>query len=364
MPRNIIIATAFAVCASVCFVASSAFHVSHSNTENWSDVNGGPMDAHDGNIIAVGDEFFMYAMGYTDCELETGFIPPRDCPGIYRGFGEGCGFRTDHTFKVWKSGDLTNWVDLGEALPITDRPEGIYFRPKVVFNKLTNLYVMWINYLPPDRTPLKSYPSAGYLVGTSGSPEGPFTIVSREPNLKYDGAGDLTISVDSLTGSAYVAYDAWSNSHTLSVELLSPDYLSSTQQSSGLVGPSSHEAPLLFQRGDYWYLLFGHTCCFCRTGSGLLVYTATSPLGPWNDAGIDVNPQSWNPLSDHTIPAQANYVFEVNGQYIYTGDLWTSASDNLKSHDIQYWNVIEFDDTKEPPMPIAMEWKDSFDIEI
>jgi hypothetical protein len=72
--------------------------------------------------------------------------------------------------------------------------------------------------------------------------------LDTEPNLKYEGAGDLTIAVDEATGNAYVAYDAWSNSHTLSVELLDPTFTFSTQENSGLLSPSSHEAPLLFKR--------------------------------------------------------------------------------------------------------------------
>lgn len=44
------------------------------------------------------------------------------------------------------------------------------------------------------------------------------------------------------------------------------------------------------------------------------------------------------------IPAQANYVFEVDGKFIYTGDLWTSAPDGLKSHDVQYWGELKFND--------------------
>ncbi|GMI27120.1 hypothetical protein TrRE_jg1286, partial [Triparma retinervis] len=171
--------------------------------------------------------------------------------GIYRKFGDGCGFRTDHTFKVYKSDDLETWDEVGDGLPVQGRPEGIYFRPKVVFNELTDKYVLWINYLPSNfSTPLKSYPHATYYVGTSSSPEGPYTIVNETPNLKYEGAGDLTIAVDPATKIAYAAYDAWSNSHTLSIEQLSPDYLSSTQITSGFLSEKNHEAPVLFKRNS------------------------------------------------------------------------------------------------------------------
>ena len=70
--------------------------VTHSNKEVWKDSTTDEMlDAHDGNILGPIDGFYyMFAMGYTDCKLEKGVIPPRDCPGIYRKYGTGCGFRT------------------------------------------------------------------------------------------------------------------------------------------------------------------------------------------------------------------------------------------------------------------------------
>jgi hypothetical protein len=56
------------------------------------------------------------------------------------------------------------------------------------------------------------------------------------------------------------------------------------------------------------------------------------------------------------IKAQCNYVIEIkhdssgNSDYLYTGDLWSSAPDGLKSHDIQYWSPpMEFDDSVQPP---------------
>ena len=42
------------------------------------------------------------------------------------------------------------------------RPYGIYFRPKVVYNKATQLYVLWVNHLPDAATPLQAYGEAGY----------------------------------------------------------------------------------------------------------------------------------------------------------------------------------------------------------
>ncbi|GMH99048.1 hypothetical protein TrVE_jg12855 [Triparma verrucosa] len=333
------------VCLLLSVLVSPCTGLFHSNQETQHDVNGNLMDQHDGNLLEVGGVWYWFGMGYTDCKLEKGWIPPLDCPGIYRKFGTGCGFRTDHLLNLYTSTDLENWEPAGDAFPIDGRPEGIYFRPKVVFNEMTSKFVLWINYLPPARTPLAAYPNATYLVAQSDTAEGPFEVVNDQPGLMYEGAGDATLAVDKDTGEAFIAYDAWSNGHRISVERLTPDYLKSTgeETNSGFLSEKKHEAPLLFQRDDTWYLMYGHTCCFCRFGSGLQVYTAKSPLGPWTDEKTDVN-QRVKLSGKHVIPAQANYVFEVDGKFIYTGDLWTSAPDGLKSHDVQYWGELKFND--------------------
>ena len=86
------------------------------------------MDIHDGNVIRIGDLYYWYGMGYTNCTLETGLIPPQNCPGIYLEFGAHCGFRTDHAVNLYTSPDLENWTFVADVFPLEARPEGIYFR--------------------------------------------------------------------------------------------------------------------------------------------------------------------------------------------------------------------------------------------
>ena len=51
--------------------------------------------------------------------------------------------------------------------------------------------------------------------------------------------------------------------------------------SSGMFGHEFVEAPAIFKRAGTYYALFGKCCCFCGHGSGIGVYTAPRPLGPW-----------------------------------------------------------------------------------
>ena len=56
------------------------------------------------------------------------------------------------------------------------------------------------------------------------------------------------------------------------VEKLTSDYLSSTKEASAIFTPPSgklhpggaDEAPSMFYRNGYYYIMFGHGCCFAR----------------------------------------------------------------------------------------------------
>ena len=336
------------------------------NTKPRRDVYGELMDVHDGNVLEHEGVWYMFGMGYTDCQLETGLIPPRNCPGIYLEFGH-CGFRTDHAVNLYSSPDLEQWTFVTDILPVGARPDGIYFRPKVVYNEQTGEWVLWINHLPPALSPLISYPDARLLVATSPSPAGPYTVVTEKANIEISGGGDFGVMVDpnDQNGTAYIAYDAWGNNHAVVVERLTPDYHDSygAEASSGRISPINNEAPILFERRGWYYLLYGHTCCFCEAGSGAELWVAAHPLGPWTDTNTDVNPADW--LGRRDIAAQCNAVITVQDggetQYLYTGDLWSSAPDSLKSHDIQYWSPpLQFDDTNSPPTILPMTFVSNF----
>ena len=165
------------------------------NTAPRVDEAGQLMDVHDGNVLLHEGVWHWFGMGYRDCELETGLIPPRYCPGIYREFGH-CGFRTDHAINLYTSPDLETWTFVGDILPPDSRPEGIYFRPKVLHNAATGEWVLWVNHLAPAISPLVSYPHAGFLVAASATPAGPYTVVTERASVEVSGGGDFAVMVD------------------------------------------------------------------------------------------------------------------------------------------------------------------------
>ena len=185
-------------------------------------------------------------------------------------------------------------------------------------------------------------------------------------------------------GEAYMIYTVWQpvgnpkmRTH-MSVELLTPDYLGSAMKASAVfssnVTLSGVEAPALIKRKGVYYALFGHGCCFCKTGSGVNVFTSTtSPLGPWSNSSVDIGcaPVAKGSSVDvrdcaSFATAQQTGVFDVatpNGTVqVWHGDRWQSAPDKLKAHDLQYWGVMSWDDSTMPPRPRHLVFEDVFGI--
>lgn len=357
------------------------------NTSPRHDVNLQVMDIHDGNLMQweAGGRYYWYGLGYQNCTLSRIYMPPQYCPGVFQPFGEGCGFRDDHVLHVYSSADLVQWTHESDALPFATRPRGIYFRPKVVFDKRTSEYVLWINYLRqegstwPLNTPVRSYQNnISAVVAKSTSPVGPFRIVNPWARLQVDFIGDFALLVDpnDPDHAAYIAYDAWNNGHRVRIERLNDDWTASAalldpSLSTGDLTDADVEAPILFERKGHYYLIYGSTCCFCAEGGSAEVQVASHPLGPWSRTGVDLNAWGAGPAGacGRPVPSQNNFVATVptrSGEiaYLFMGDLWTSAPDGLKSHDLQYWAPLSFDDTKVPPAIRPLEWMDGFDIDV
>lgn len=152
------------------------------------------------------------------------------------------------------------------------------------------------------------------------------------------------------------------------------------------------EAPVMFKRRDLYYVLFGPCCCFCYQGSGIIVHTAPSPMGPWTvQPGGDISCEhgtsssgtsdvEWDPraiptpgqgcLYENTTlvsstRSQQNYVVEVQTatgiEYVWTGDRWQQAPDGIKGHDPQFWAPLSFD---EQGYINRVRWVDQFTMDV
>jgi hypothetical protein len=219
------------------------------NSKPRTDANGKIVDAHDGRIIQFGNLFYWYGTRY----------------------GSTNGFTTANEYVCYSSPDLTKWKLEGPLLQ--EKPEGVYYRPHVVYNRKTKKFILWYNWYP-------QLWNGQFGVAVSDRPAGPFKIINDKVAVKHSilGVGDLGVFVDD-DGKAYLSYNTISR-HKVSVELLNEDYTASTMQGSAFIAEHC-EAGSMFKRNGIYYLLTDYTCCFCTQGSGAQVFTASNPLGPY-----------------------------------------------------------------------------------
>ncbi len=88
--------------------------------------------------------------------------------------------------------------------------------------------------------------------------------------------GDFDILVDA-NGKGYIIY----SSNSMNVEELTADFYHTTNSPRYVFPETFVEAPVLMRRNGYIYALYDWCCCYCLQGSGILVYRAQTPLGPY-----------------------------------------------------------------------------------
>lgn len=356
----------------------SGDRVTISNVSPRLDVNGTWMDAHDGNIFFHQQLqlYLYYSVAYGDCKMSGS-----GCDGVFP-FSNPCGFLVNHSIVLYSSSNLYDWkLENNDLLPFGDRPSAIYYRPKVIYNKKNQQYVMWLNAVFVNWVP--NFMNSTYVVATSSSPFGPFHVVTPAvTTLAHGNPGDFTVFVDQYQQddddddeTAYIAYDAFNNFHTVTIEQLNDDYTATlTETNSGALSKINNEAPILFHYSGYYYLMFGQCCCFCKQGSNSHVMVAESMKGPWTDTHIDIDPR----LTNHSSISQGQESFIVNvvngnatslnstsaATLIFVSDRWMSAPDNEKGHDFQFWAPLHFDHSVSPPLPRPLHWIDTFDLDI
>ena len=323
-------------------------------------------------------------------------------------WGEDCGFKTPQlgqTVNIYKSTDLTNWKYVADAF--TGGPDwlvkdSIIFRPAIVYNKQSKKYVLWLNRLPrlKDQLVVKSYEIAGFVVGTSNSPEGPFTFESKEENamvqMEHDGGADFAILQDDdydgnnngKQNKAYIIYGAWhhygmdksdwrydyyadwaKDGHQIAIQELDMETFTKPIGPSIRITTEGQESPSIFKRNGVYYAIHGNLCCFCERGSDAKVLASRHPLGPYK---YITNLNNIKPDKDH-IKAQSSGIISVQEydgtmKYIWTGDQWFSAKNGMKGNDHQYFQPLKFKkamDGSGIDIPYRDPlWKDCFELKL
>jgi hypothetical protein len=284
---------------------------------------GEAIDAHDGEIAFFDGVYYLYGTSYA-----CGFAWQNKTAPF-------CGFKT------YSSTDMVNWTDRGflfdAATPVWQSRcnGGTYgcFRPHVIYNKKTGLFVLWIN-VYDNRV--------GFRVFTSKSPVNGFSEVA-EPRLAVnsDSAvaglnnGDHDTFVDD-DGTGYIAYTDWRKKGRIVIDKLTDDYLSGTGEHVQDITPGRTEAPALFKRNGIYYLTYSDPNCGYCSGTGTSYRTAKSPLGPWSE-GIKI--------SNNSCGGQPSFVSPIllsSGMiYLYGSDLWNNGARNEALANY-YWAPLSF----------------------
>lgn len=225
------------------------------------DVNGEPVDAHDGCLVAHGGTYFLYGERY-------GNLTGAD-------FANG-GWGAAPQLAVYTSPDLEAWTYRGALFNMSVPADKSFTKwiPTAVYSPACACFVLWFG-------------SGAWATATSVDGIH-FDLAARSTTSRLGGGTDGTGLLLDADGTGYVAFAALetggslNGGHLVSIERLAPDLLSSSGVNvSGFFPLDYVESPALFRRAGRYYLATGSCCCACRGGGGLAIYSAPSMAGPW-----------------------------------------------------------------------------------
>lgn len=345
--------------------------------EIWPDNNGIHVNAHGGGMLFHEGKYYWF--GEHKIEGTAGNVAH---VGVH----------------CYSSNNLYNWKDEGIALEVSDDPESpilkgcIIERPKVIYNKKNNQFVMWFHHELKDM----GYDAAKTGLAVADNVTGPYTYIhSINPNKgdwplnvrsihkrpvpettksRYCGgpqclpshvdtlnilgrdfdtgqmSRDMTLFVDD-DGTAYHIHSAEDNS-TTHISKLSEDYRSFTDEYVRVFPNRFMEAPSIFKhKGKYYFIASG---CTGWAPNAARLAVADNIYGPWTELG--------NPCvgegKETTFDSQSTYILPVRGKedaFIFMADRWCPEN----AIDGRYiWLPVQFNKNGHP----YLEWMDEWDL--
>ena len=253
------------------------------NGTDWLDIEGRPIQAHEGDIARFNGVFYWYGSSYEN--NPKGKFDIADGP-VWNGV------------QVYSSTDLKNWQYQGVALPRPDNgwgKLGATGRSHVMYNDKTKKYVMWYRWY-------LHMPASFLMVATADRPEGPFSPLGpREMGTANGFASDMNVFKDD-DGKAYVIYcdheteatrfaEGANGRYAIRIDSLSDDYLSSNKDGI-YVFQKGCEAPCIIKyKGKYIAVASGARGW---AGSETVCAIADSPLGTYSKPRRISERNTWN----------------------------------------------------------------------
>lgn len=266
------------------------------NGEPWFDTDGNIIHAHGGCIIDVDGTYYWYG------ECRHG----------------------DKLINCYSSADLRTWkfeetvIDTNCKCDLLSHAEQLYLtdkdgvkcnleRPKVVFNKETKQYVMWMHYENGV-----NYDCAMCGIATSDTPTGKFVFRGAFRPLGFE-TRDFTLFDDN--GMVYL-YSSSNANKDLHIYELSSDLLNVSKLSSKQFIGQYREAPAVFKRNNKYYMLSSFCTGWAPNQGKYSV--SDSPYDGWS---VPINFDN-----ETTHQSQPAFVLPIKKDgdeiFLYFGDRW------------------------------------------
>lgn len=291
------------------------------NGFTWYDTDGNPISAHGGCILKVGDIYYWYG----ECRQGDSFVNCYSSDDLHN-------WKFERTVLSGNSETKPNANAVVKNLYDDNGIKCNLERPKVIYNKNTGKYVMWMHY--ENGT---SYKMAMTAVATCDSPNGDFVFHGAFNPLGFM-SRDLTLYCEDER--AYLL-SASNNNRDLHIYELTDDYLSVKRLCSKQFIGLYREAPAVFKSGGNYYMITSY--CTGWAPNQAKISVSSSVEDGWS------TPIDFDDYSTHK--SQPAFVFQVNEdgstkQY-YLGDRWGGT----------YWKSTGFcyDDTTTVIWPIEFD---------
>lgn len=285
----------------------------------FNDTDGHAIEAHGGGMMQVGKTY--YWIGENKSQNSAAF------------YANSC----------YSSNDLEHWKFVGNPLSVQAGgdlgPNRIVERPKILFNKLTGLYVMYMHVDSSD------YKEAKVGVAVSKTVCGQYEYRGSFQPLGFQ-SRDLGLYQDA-DGTGYLLSEDRVNG--LRIDRLTKDYLG--VESSVAVLPDM-EAPAVIKAGPVYYMFSSYLSGWKANDNQYM--TATSLAGPWSPR------KPFAPVGTLTYSSQTAYVLPVQGSaattYIYMGDIWNPKD---FPHSAYVWLPLKID-----AAGVSMPWVSRWSIDV
>lgn len=227
-------------------------------------------------------------------------------------------------YHVFSSDNMVDWVDEGEIFGADDvqwgRPEGGFMWAPDAAYKDGTYYV----YFPhPSGSNWNNTWKIG--IATSDKPASDFTVKGYIEGLPGDSLIDPSVFRDD-DGTYYLYIGG--GGHSYGVKLA--DNMISLDGQPKLFAELDdfHEATWVFKRGDIYYLMYADNN---RNGNQMRYATSDSPLGPWKNQGVILDPVKNSGTTHGSIVEYKGnwYMFYHNAEISSNGTLRSVCVDRL-----------------------------------